>query len=194
MAVLAAVANTPRHLFVPDALRARAYEDASLPIGNRQTISQPSTHARYLEALALGGRERVLEVGTGSGYQTALLSHLADHVISIERIPELVETARAALEQAGCGNVTVLLGDGTLGRRSLGPYDAILVSAAGPKIPQPLREQLAEGGRMVIPVQHDDGQHLIRVTRRGDTFAEQDLGAAQFVPLVGKHGFGEGLP
>lgn len=192
MAVLAAVAQTPRHLFVPEALRNRAYEDASLPIGNHQTISQPSTHARNLEALGLRGREGVLEVGTGSGYQTALLSRLTDRVISIERIPELAVAARAALVAAGCANVTVLVGDGTLGKRSLGPFDAILVSAAGPSIPNPLIEQLADGGRLVMPLCRDSGQELVRVTRRGEDLVQEDLGPAQFVPLVGKHGHPEG--
>ena len=189
MSVLAAVGQTPRHLFVPEALRNRAYEDASLPIGKHQTISQPSTHARYLEALGLQGRERVLEVGTGSGYQTALLARLADSVISIERIQELADLARAALEAAGCANVTVLVGDGTLGRRSLGPFNAILVSAAGPAVPKPLLKQLADGGRLVMPVRKENGQVLVRLTRRGEEFETDDLGPAQFVPLVGEHGF-----
>ncbi len=192
MAVLAAVGQVPRHLFVPDALRGQAYEDTSLPIGNRQTISQPSTHARYLEALQLTGKERVLEVGAGSGYQTALLSRLADHVISIERIPNLAAAARAALEEVGYSNATVILGDGTLGKRSLGPYDAILVSAAGPSVPKPLTEQLADGGRLVMPLQRVSEQELLRVTRRGRNLIEEILGPARFVPLFGKHGFEEG--
>jgi protein-L-isoaspartate(D-aspartate) O-methyltransferase len=195
MAVLAAVGQVPRHLFVPEALRAKAYEDASLPIGNRQTISQPSTHARYLEALCLTGQERVLEVGAGSGYQTALLSRLADHVISIERIPELAAAAKRALEEAGYSNATVVVGDGTLGKRSLGPYNAILVSAAGPSVPKPLIEQLAHAGRLVMPLQKDTGQELVRITRLDEGFREEALGAAQFVPLFGHHGFGaEGGP
>ena len=192
MSVLAAVGQVPRHLFVPEALRGQAYEDTSLPIGNRQTISQPSTHARYLEALQLTGKERVLEVGAGSGYQTALLSRLADHVISIERIPNLAAAARAALEEVGYSNATVILGDGTLGKRSLGPYDAILVSAAGPSVPKPLTEQLADGGRLVMPLQRESEQELLRVTRRGRNLIEEILGPARFVPLFGKHGFEEG--
>ncbi len=191
MAVLAAVGQVPRHLFVPEALRAQAYEDTSLPIGNRQTISQPSTHARYLEALQLTGKERVLEVGTGSGYQTALLSRLADHVISIERVPSLAATARAALEEAGYSNATVVAGDGTLGKRSLGPYHAILVSAVGPSVPKPLTEQLADGGRLVMPLMREAEQELLRVTRRGRDLIEETLGPAQLVPLFGKHGFEE---
>ena len=192
MAVLAAVGQVPRHLFVPDALRGQAYEDTSLPIGNRQTISQPSTHARYLEALQLTGKERVLEVGAGSGYQTALLSRLADHFISNDRIPNLAAAARAALEEVGYSNATVILGDGTLGKRSLGPYDAILVSAAGPSVPKPLTEQLADGGRLVMPLQRESEQELLRVTRRGRNLIEEILGPARFVPLFGKHGFEEG--
>ncbi len=191
MAVLAAVGQVPRHLFVPEALRGQAYEDTSRPIGYRQTISQPSTHARYLEALQLTGKERVLEVGTGSGYQTALLSRLADHVISIERIPELAAAARAALEEAGYSNATVVVGDGTLGKRSLGPYHAILVSAVGPSVPQPLAEQLADGGRLVMPLMREAEQELLRVTRRGRDLIEETLGPTQFVPLFGKHGFEE---
>ncbi len=191
MAVLAAVGQVPRHLFVPEALRGQAYEDTSLPIGNRQTISQPSTHARYLEALQLTGKETVLEVGTGSGYLTALLSRLADHVISIERIPDLAAAARMALEEAGYSNATVVVGDGTLGKRSLGPYHAILVSAVGPSVPKPLTEQLADGGRLVMPLMREAEQELLRVTRRGRDLIEETLGPAQFVPLVGKHGFEE---
>ncbi len=191
MSVLAAVGQVPRHLFVPEALRGQAYEDTSLPIGNRQTISQPSTHARYLEALQLTGEETVLEVGTGSGYLTALLSRLADHVISIERIPDLAAAARTALEEAGYSNATVVVGDGTLGKRSLGPYHAILVSAVGPTVPKPLTEQLADGGRLVMPLMREAEQELLRVTRRGRDMIEETLGPAQFVPLFGKHGFEE---
>ncbi|MEC4668859.1 MAG: protein-L-isoaspartate(D-aspartate) O-methyltransferase [Nitrospirota bacterium] len=191
MAVLAAVGQVPRHLFVPEALRGQAYEDTSLPIGNRQTISQPSTHARYLEALQLTGKETVLEVGTGSGYLTALLSRLADHVISIERIPDLAAAARMALQEAGYSNATVVVGDGTLGKRSLGPYHAILVSAVGPSVPKPLTEQLADGGRLVMPLMRETEQELLRVTRHGRDLIEETLGPAHFVPLVGKHGFEE---
>lgn len=186
MAVLAAVAEVPRHLFVPEALRARAYEDTSLPIGNGQTISRPLTHARYLEALNLSGRERVLEVGTGSGYQSALLGYLADHVISLERIADLAIRARKAIEASGCGNVAVAVADGTLGWPALAPYDAILVSAAGTTIPKPLTRQLSPSGRMLIPLQRGDGQVLIRVSHGHDGLAEEELGEAQFVPLTGR--------
>jgi protein-L-isoaspartate(D-aspartate) O-methyltransferase len=189
LAVLRAFGEVPRHLFVPDALRHQAYDDTSLPIGHGQTISQPSTHAIYLDALALTGRERVLEVGTGSGYQTALLAMLASEVVSVERIPALARAARRALEEAGTRNVLVVTGDGSLGWRPRAPYDGIVVAAAGPRIPQPLTDQLADGGRLVAPVTGERGQTLQRVTRHGATLDLEDLGPVQFVPLVGRHGF-----
>lgn len=189
VAVLAAFGAVPRHQFVPEAFRNQAYEDTSLPIGSGQTISQPSTHARYLEALNLKGKEKVLEIGTGSGYQTALLSFLADVVVSVERFSALALSARRALEACGCRNVSVVVGDGTLGWRALAPYHAVLVGAAGPTVPQPLLDQLADGGRLVIPVHGPEGQVLQRITRRGRGFEEETLGAAQFVPLIGRHGF-----
>lgn len=151
LAVLRAVSQVPRHLFVPASVRHRAYEDSALPIGGGQTISQPWVQARYLEVLQLSGRERVLEVGTGSGYQTALLSLLADTVFSVERIASLATEARAALAAAGLSNVTVVVGDGTLGWRPFAPYDAILVAAASPKVPTPLLEQLAPGAGSSFP-------------------------------------------
>jgi protein-L-isoaspartate(D-aspartate) O-methyltransferase len=189
MAVLRAVELTPRHLFVPTGVRHRAYEDAALPIGNGQTISQPSLHAQYLQLLRLTGRERVLEIGTGSGYQTVLLSHLVAQVFSIERIPALLQTAREVIRQLGAANVSLLLGDGTVGWRDYGPYDAILVSAAGPDVPAPLLEQLAPGGRLLVPVGRGDEQ-VLRMYRRTDTGIESsEVGAVRFVPLVGKHGW-----
>ncbi len=191
MAVLRAFGVVPRHLFVPEALRHRAYDDAALPIGSGQTISQPSTQARYLEALALSGRERVLEVGTGSGYQAALLAQLAAHVVSVERVPALATAAQAALAAAGVSDVAVMIGDGTLGWRPLAPFDAILVAAVAPAVPAPLLEQLADDGRLVLPLQRQHGQDLVRVTRHGDRLVEERLGAAQFVPLIGRHGFAE---
>ena len=189
LAVLRAVEMTPRHLFVTTGVRHRAYEDSSIPIGSGQTISQPSIHARYLSILALTGRERVLEVGTGSGYQTALLSHLAAQVFSIERIPALLERARDLLRQLGVSNVSLLLGDGTIGWRQYAPYDAILVSAGSPDVPAPLVEQLAEGGRLLIPLGGKGEQVLTVFTRRGEQVERRDIGPVRFVPLLGTHGW-----
>jgi protein-L-isoaspartate(D-aspartate) O-methyltransferase len=189
LSVLRAFDLTPRHLFVPTAMRHRAYEDSALPIGNGQTISQPSTHARYLELLALTGKERVLEIGTGSGYQTVLLSHLASQVFSIERVGTLVSQARDAIRAAGASNVSLLSGDGTLGWREYAPYDAILVTAGSPTIPTPLSEQLSEGGRMLIPIGDRDEQILTLFTKWGDELERRDIGAARFVPLIGKYGW-----
>ena len=191
LAVLRAVGETPRHLFVPDAFRNRAYDDSALPIGYGQTISQPSTQAAYLEALQLQGPERVLEIGTGSGYQTALLSFLVDTVISIERIGVLADQARAALSRAGVKNVSIVVADGTLGWRPQAPYDAILVAAASPDIPQPLVEQLAEGGRLVLPLDTGEGQQLVRVRNTAGGPTTDVIGPANFVPLLGRHGFNE---
>ena len=190
ISVLRAFAETPRHLFVPEAFRHRAYEDVALPIGGGQTISQPTTQGRYLQALALGGHERVLEVGTGSGYQAALLSHLAPQVFSLERVPELAAQARATLAGIGADAVvTVLLGDGSLGWTPNAPYDAILVAAASPSVPDPLPRQLSDGGRLVIPIHGGKTQRLLRITKHGEELIEEELGEVQFVPLLGKHGF-----
>lgn len=189
LAVLRAFAETPRHLFVPQAVRHRAYEDAALPIGNGQTISQPFTQARYLETLGLTGKERVLEIGTGSGYQTALLAALADQVFTIERVRSLAETAQAALKAAGVINVSLLVGDGTLGWSAYAPYHAILVAAGGPEVPAPLVEQLSADGRMIIPVGVKGAQTLTLVRRTVDGLHATPLGKARFVPLVGEHGF-----
>ena len=189
LAVLRAFAETPRHLFVPQALRHRAYEDAALPIGNGQTISQPFTQARYLETLALTGKERVLEIGTGSGYQTALLAALADQVFTIERVRSLATTAQAALKEAAAGNVSLLVGDGTLGWSAYAPYHAILVAAGGPEVPQPLVDQLTPRGRMIIPLGVKGAQTLTLVRRTASGIEVTPLGDARFVPLVGEHGF-----
>ncbi|PYO96444.1 MAG: protein-L-isoaspartate O-methyltransferase, partial [Gemmatimonadetes bacterium] len=167
LAVLKAFAETPRHLFVPPAVRHRAYDDAALPIGNGQTISQPFMQARYLEALRLTGTERVLEIGTGSGYQTALLGALAGTVFSVERVESLAVAAQRALREAGVANVSVLLGDGTLGWSAYAPYDAILVAAGGPAVPPPLIEQLAPEGRILIPLGKRGAQVLTLVERTG---------------------------
>jgi protein-L-isoaspartate(D-aspartate) O-methyltransferase len=189
LAVLRAVEATPRHLFVPTGVRHRAYEDSALPIGNGQTISQPSIHARYLELLKLKGHEKVLEVGTGSGYQTVLLAHLAAQVFSIERIAPLLQGARDAIARAGVRNVSLLLGDGTLGWREYGPYDAILVSAAAPTIPQPLVDQLAEGGKLLIPLGGQDVQTLAVITKQNGAVKRDDILPVRFVPLLGTHGW-----
>jgi protein-L-isoaspartate(D-aspartate) O-methyltransferase len=189
LSVLRAFDLTPRHAFVPTGVRHRAYEDSSLPIGSGQTISQPSIHARYLESLGLKGQERVLEIGTGSGYQTALLSHLVAQIFTIERIPAIYQMARENLARVGVKNVSMLLGDGTVGWREYAPYDAILVSAGGPSIPQPLIDQLAEGGRMVVPVGPLTEQTLKLVTKRGAGIETKDVAPVRFVPLYGTHGW-----
>jgi protein-L-isoaspartate(D-aspartate) O-methyltransferase len=189
LAVLRAVGTVPRHLFVPESVRHRAYDDVALPIGGSQTISQPWVQARYLELAALSGRERVLEVGAGSGYQTALLALLADSVFAVERIAFLAQSARAALEAVGLRNVTVLVGDGTLGWRPFAPYDAILVAAASPEIPAPLMEQLAPGGRLIIPLGDRHNQVLTLAQRVGDEVRISAVADVRFVPLLGEFGF-----
>jgi protein-L-isoaspartate(D-aspartate) O-methyltransferase len=192
LAVLNAIDQTPRHRFIPTGIRHRAYEDSALPIGNGQTISQPSIHARYLELLKLTGNEKVLEIGTGSGYQTALLSVLASQVFSIERIPELLDNARDTIRQLGLRNISFLLGDGTLGWRQYAPYDAILVGAGAPEVPSPYLEQLKEGGRVLIPLGAKEEQTLYMFTRRGDELQQVEVAPVRFVPLVGKYSW-EGM-
>lgn len=187
LSVLNAIAETPRHLFVPTGVKHRAYEDSALPIGNGQTISQPSIHARYLELLKLTGKEKVLEIGTGSGYQTALLSRLASQVFSIERIAPLLERAKEVLRQVGSSNVSFMLGDGTLGWREFAPFDAILVGAAAPEIPEAYIEQLAEHGRLLIPLGDRDEQILHLFTRTDGEIQREDIAPVRFVPLLGKH-------
>ncbi len=191
MAVLRAIGTVPRHLFVPDSLRHQAYEDSALPIGNRQTISQPYVQARSCELMRLTGREKVLEVGTGSGYQTALLAMLAESVFSIERIAELARRAREVMRSIDVNNVSVLHGDGSMGWKPNAPYDAIVVAAASPGIPQPLIEQLAPGGRLVIPIGAQDAQVLTLVTRHtiDDGYDEMPVHDVRFVPLLGEFGF-----
>jgi protein-L-isoaspartate(D-aspartate) O-methyltransferase len=191
LSVLHAVQMVPRHLFVPESVRHRAYDDTALPIGSGQTISQPYVQARYLELIGLTGREKVLEIGTGSGYQTALLALLASMVFSVERVSHLAQSARAALANSGIRNVTVLVGDGTLGWRPFAPFDAILVSAASPEIPGPLVQQLALGGRMVIPLGDRASQTLTLVERNGDGVRVSTIADVRFVPLVGQFGFSE---
>lgn len=189
LAVLRAVATVPRHLFVPESVVHRAYDDAALPLAAGQTVSQPFVQARSLEALRLSGRERVLEVGAGSGYQTALLAELVDSVIAVERIAALAEAARDRLSRLGYRNVSVVAGDGTLGWRSLAPFDAIVVAAASPDVPGPLVEQLAPGGRMVVPIGNREEQILMLVERTGDRVTRSPLSDVRFVPLLGEFGF-----
>ncbi len=189
LSVLRAIQMVPRHLFVPESVRHRAYDDIALPIGSGQTISQPYVQARYLELIGLTGQEKVLEIGTGSGYQTALLGLLASMVFSVERVAGLAQSARTALVAAGIRNVTVLVGDGTLGWRPFAPYDAILVSAASPEVPAPLVDQLAPGARMVIPLGDRAAQTLTVVERQGDGVRTSTIADVRFVPLVGEFGF-----
>ena len=191
-AVLAAVGEVPRHRFVPDAVLRRAYEDTALPIGFGQTISQPSLQALYLEVLEIGAGDRVLEVGTGSGYQTALLAELSDNVYSVERIPELAVRSRQVLDELGYRNVALLTGDGTVGWSRYAPYDAILVAAAAPDVPQALVEQLAPGGRMLIPLGDRNTQRLTLVRRTTDGGTEREtVTGCVFVPLIGRFGWPE---
>ena len=184
--VLAAVSRTPRHLFVDEALATRAYEDTALPIGFGQTISQPYVVARMTEVI-LAGREpgRVLEVGTGCGYQTTILAQLVAKLYSIERIPELSQRAQGLLRELRLNNVTLRVGDGWQGWAEQGPFDAIIVTAAPENVPPALLEQLAEGGQLVIPVGEQQGtQKLLLITRNGEQFEEQMLDWVSFVPLV----------
>lgn len=189
LAVLRAISQVPRHLFVPESVRHRAYEDSALPISAGQTISQPWVQARSLELARLTGRERVLEIGTGSGYQTALLALLAEQVFSVERIPALAQSARAALERAGIRHVNIMVGDGSLGWRPYAPYDAIIVAAASPDVPAPLVDQLTPDGRLILPIGDRESQTLTLVTRRGDQVRVEPVSDVRFVPLLGQFGF-----
>jgi protein-L-isoaspartate(D-aspartate) O-methyltransferase len=188
--VLEAFSQVHRHRLVPDALRGRAYQDSPLPIGEGQTISAPGIVAFMTQALELCGDEAILEVGTGSGYQAAILSRLAARVVSIERIPRLAASARTALDRLGVCNVIVYLGDGTHGRPADGPYDGIVVTAGGPEVPQPLLDQLAPGGRLVGPFGPRGEQQLLRIRRVPEGgFAREVLGRCRFVDLIGAHGW-----
>jgi len=192
LAVLRAIDTVLRHKFVPESTRHRAYEDAALPIGSGQTISQPFVHARSIELLELTGQERVLEIGTGSGYQTALLAQLAAQVFSVERVAALIERARVLLAELDVRNVSMLLGDGTLGWRDYAPYDGIIVGAGAPCVPAAYSEQLAEGGRLVLPVGGRDEQVLCVFTKRGDQLERRDITPVRFVPLIGAGGWPPG--
>jgi protein-L-isoaspartate(D-aspartate) O-methyltransferase len=185
--VQAAMRRVPRHRFVQEALRARAYGDHPLPIGEDQTISQPFIVGLMTSLLELTGREKVLEVGTGSGYQTAVLAAVARRVCSIERLPRLAERARALLESLGHDNVWIRVGNGALGWPDQAPFDRIIVTAGGPAIPPPLVQQLAEGGRMVLPVGSPDNQTLTVVDNVGGEIRERAHGECKFVKLVGKY-------
>ncbi|MGQ0815568.1 MAG: protein-L-isoaspartate(D-aspartate) O-methyltransferase [Gemmatimonadota bacterium] len=187
--ILRAFDLTPRHLFVPESVEHRAYDDAPVPIGFGQTASQPSLQALYLKTLELKPTDRVLEIGTGSGYQTALLAQLVEHVYSVERVRELSQRAREALDAMRLPNVALLVGDGTIGWSRYAPYDAILVGAGAPSIPPALIEQLAAGGRMLIPVGDREIQQLTLVRRTAESLETRDVTACVFVPLLGRFGW-----
>jgi protein-L-isoaspartate(D-aspartate) O-methyltransferase len=187
--VLAAFLKVPRHQFVPPELEREAYADRPLPIGGGQTISQPYMVALMTSRLRLQGHERVLEIGTGSGYQTAILAELALEVFSVERLPELLAAAKTRLDALGCLNVHVTPGNGSLGWPEQAPYDAIIVTAAAPDIPPPLLEQLAEGGRIVLPVGGPASQTLVEAEKRRGAVRRLEIAGCVFVPLVGQHGW-----
>jgi protein-L-isoaspartate(D-aspartate) O-methyltransferase len=179
----------PRHLFVPESVQHRAYNDAPVPIGFGQTASQPSLQALYLQTLQLQPGHRVLEIGTGSGYQTALLAHLAGHVYSVERIRELSARARTVLDTMRFTNIALLVGDGTIGWSRYAPYDAILVGAAAPGVPQALLDQLATGGRLLIPIGDRNEQTLTLFENTGEGIRREEITACTFVPLLGRFGW-----
>jgi protein-L-isoaspartate(D-aspartate) O-methyltransferase len=187
--VLEAMAKIHRHLFVEEALIGEAYNDHPLPIGHKQTISQPYIVALMTEALELKGTEKVLEIGTGSGYQTAILAELSGAVYTVERIEPLLVKSKQLLQELGYTNIQFKVSDGTVGWQEFAPYDAIMVTAGAPKIPQPLLDQLADGGRMVIPIGNRYSQDLIRMKRDKNRFQEKNLGGCRFVDLVGNHGW-----
>jgi protein-L-isoaspartate(D-aspartate) O-methyltransferase len=187
--VLKALRDVPRHVFVPEDLRHEAYEDRPLPIGEGQTISQPYMVGAMTAALAPTAEHRVLEIGTGSGYQTAILACLATEVVSIERHATLAARAAEHLAELGISNVRIIMGDGTKGYPSGAPFPRILVTAAAPVIPEPLKEQLADGGRLVLPVGRSGFQRLLIVTRLGNTYQARAGQGCVFVPLIGRHGW-----
>ncbi len=187
--VIEAMLTVPRHLFVEEGLRDQAYNDYPLPIGERQTISQPYIVALMTEALTLSGVEKVLEIGTGSGYQTTVLSLLAGRVCSVERIPALASRARKILDGLDCSNVVIKIGDGTLGWAEEAPFDAIVVTAASPDVPETYIEQLTPGGRLIIPVGGVYEQVLTRITKTERGIRRENMGGCRFVRLVGKYGW-----
>lgn len=189
--VLEALREIPRHCFIPDELRGKAYGDHPVSIGRGQTISQPYMVGLMTELLTLEPGDRVLEIGTGSGYQTAVLAELAAEVVSVERIARLADDARACLEELGYGNVTVNVGDGTMGWPDGAPYDAILVTAAGPEVPGSLKSQLSVGGRLVCPAGPRDIQTLYKLVRTQTGYRQQKSIPCVFVPLLGEEGWGE---
>ena len=189
--VLAAMETVPREEFVPETLRNRAYADSALPIGEEQTISQPWIVAAICQALQLKGPERVLEVGTGSGYSTMVLALLADHVVSVERHQALSDGAARLLDALAIRNAELVVGDGTLGFPARAPFDAIAVHATAPAPPPPLLDQLAEGGRLVVPIASGEADLLTVLRRQGDEVTSEVIGPCRFVPLIGEEGFGE---
>ncbi len=190
--VLAAMEAAPRHEFVPETQRGRAYADSALPIGEGQTISQPWIVAAICQALELSGSERVLEIGSGSGYSAAVLSHLAAEVIGIERHESLAAAARRALDRIGIENVELLVGDGSRGMPERAPFEAIAVHATAPAPPRSLLGQLADGGRLVVPIATDRADLLTVFRRRGDELRSEEIGPCRFVPLIGEEGFEPG--
>ncbi|MDQ6786469.1 MAG: protein-L-isoaspartate(D-aspartate) O-methyltransferase [Acidobacteriota bacterium] len=188
--VLDAMRRVPRHFFVPEALKSQAYKDNALPIASKQTISQPFIVARMTELLELTNQSKILEIGAGSGYQTAILASLARKVYAIERVPQLAEEAQKRLQKLNIQNVLLRCADGTSGWETNAPFDAILVAAGSPNVPEPLLKQLKTGGRLVIPIgENPKAQKLIRVMRAGNDFKTEDFGACAFVPLIGEHGW-----
>jgi len=187
--VIDAMRKIPRHLFVDPGLAKRAYDDSALPIGEKQTLSQPYIAARMTEALDLSGDEKVLEIGTGSGYQTALLAELCFNVFSVETIRALSRRARGLLDRLGYHNIALHVGDGTLGWSDHGPYDGIIVTAAAPDLPNPLISQLSVSGRLIIPIEDEQSQTLVRISRKASGLEREQLGDCRFVKLWGKYGW-----
>jgi protein-L-isoaspartate(D-aspartate) O-methyltransferase len=187
--VLQAMGKIHRHLFVEEALVGEAYNDHPLPIGHKQTISQPYIVALMTQALELTGQEKTLEIGTGSGYQAAILAELSEKVYTIERIMPLMAKARHLLNELGYTNILFKAFDGTIGWKEYSPFDAIMVTAGAPQIPEPLLDQLADGGRMVVPVGDRFSQELIKVVKQKNQFKKESLGGCRFVDLIGAHGW-----